>query len=114
VTARSYAEVMGAWPYRFDWTDRRDHTHAGRVGPRLAGRRTKVGLLEPVGRPRVRRRGLGRAVSLAVLHALRAAGATAAVVCPRGDDGYPVPGRLYRAIGFRPGGRTVTYGKPSV
>jgi hypothetical protein len=44
-----------------------------------------------------------------VLHALRDAGATAAVVCPRGDDAYPVPGLLYRGLGFRPGARTVTY-----
>ena len=117
VTARSYAEVMETWPYRFelDWIV---EDHDGTPVASALGwldERTKVGLLEPVGSdPRVRRRGLGRAVSLAVLHALRAAGATAAVVCPRGDDGYPVPGRLYRAIGFRPGGRTVTYGKPSV
>ena len=30
-------------------------------------------------------------------------------VNPRGDDGYPVPGRLYRSIGFQPGPRTVSY-----
>jgi hypothetical protein len=32
-----------------------------------------------------------------------------AVVCPRGDDTYPVPRRLYHQLGFRDAGRTVTY-----
>ena len=49
------------------------------------------------------------AASLACLHALRTAGATRAVVYPRGDPAYPVPRRLYAALGFRPVARTVTY-----
>lgn len=73
-------------------------------------RETGVGLLEPVGCvPEHRRRGLGRATNLAVLHAFREAGATLGRVCPRGDERYPVPGRLYRSIGFRPVARTETY-----
>lgn len=69
-----------------------------------------VGLLEPVGCvPEHRRKGLGRATNLAVLHAFRAAGATIGRVSPRGDERYPIPGRLYRSIGFRPGARTETY-----
>ncbi|WP_210503209.1 hypothetical protein [Nocardioides xinjiangensis] len=32
------------------------------------------------------------------------------VTGPRGDDGYPAPGRLHRRIGFRAGARTRTYG----
>jgi len=55
------------------------------------------------------RRGLGAAVSLACLHAMRAAGATRAVVYPRGDSAYPVARRLYAGLGFRPVARTVTY-----
>ncbi len=70
----------------------------------------RVGLVEPVGTdPEYRRRGLARAACRAGLAALRAAGAQFALVCPRGDAGYPVPGRLYRQLGFRPVGRTVTY-----
>jgi predicted N-acetyltransferase YhbS len=116
VTAQSYAEVMDTWPYRFelDWVA---ETEDGELVASALGwldERAKVGLLEPVGSaPRVRRRGLGRAVSLAVLHALRDAGATAAVVCPRGDAAYPVPGQLYRGLGFRPAARTLTYQAPN-
>jgi hypothetical protein len=54
-------------------------------------------------------RGLGAAVSLACLRAMRDAGAALAVVCPRGDAAYPVPRELYHRIGFRDAGRTVTY-----
>jgi predicted N-acetyltransferase YhbS len=73
----------------------------------------RAGLLEPVGTdPAHSRRGLGAAVSLACLHAMRAAGATIAKVCPRGDDAYPVPRHLYHHIGFRDAGRTLTYGRP--
>jgi predicted N-acetyltransferase YhbS len=70
---------------------------------------TGVVLIEPVGcAPEHRGRGLAGAVSLAALHAARDLGATTGLVCPRGDDDYPVPGRVYRAIGFRPGARTIT------
>jgi predicted N-acetyltransferase YhbS len=67
-------------------------------------------LLEPVGTDAGHtRRGFGAAVSLACLHAMREAGATLAVVCPRGDQAYPVPRVLYHRLGFRDAGRTVTY-----
>jgi predicted GNAT family acetyltransferase len=70
---------------------------------------TGVALIEPVGcAPEHRGRGLAGAVSLAALHAARDLGATTGLVCPRGDDDYPVPGRVYRRIGFRPGPRTLT------
>lgn len=70
---------------------------------------TGVVLIEPVGCAlQHRRRGLASAVSLAALHAARDAGATEALVCPRGDQGYPAPGVLYRQLGFVPGERTVT------
>jgi predicted N-acetyltransferase YhbS len=70
---------------------------------------TGVVLVEPVGcAPDHRGRGLAGAVSLAALRAAREVGATTGLVCPRGDDAYPVPGRIYRAIGFHPGPRTVT------
>ena len=70
----------------------------------------KVGLVEPVGCvPEHRRRGLGVAVNVALLNAFRQQGATIAVVLPRGDEGYPGPGELYRKVGFKPGSRTFTY-----
>jgi predicted N-acetyltransferase YhbS len=74
---------------------------------------TRVVLVEPVGcAPHHRGRGLAGAVSLAALCAARDLGATSALVCPRGDDDYPVPGRIYRSIGFRPGPRTITLSRP--
>ena len=70
---------------------------------------TGVALIEPVGcAPEHRGRGLAGAVSLAGLHAARAAGATTGLVCPRGDGDYPVPGRVYRSIGFNAGPLTTT------
>ena len=41
------------------------------------------------------------------------AAATEALVCPRGDQGYPAPGALYRQLGFVPGERTVTLNRYS-
>lgn len=107
-----YRAVMSAWPYRpeLDWVVEKaggDFVASALV---WLDDVNGVGLLEPVGcAPVYRRRGLTRAVNLAALHALRAAGATAALVCPRGDRDYPIPGQLYRSIGFQPGARTVTY-----
>jgi len=74
---------------------------------------TGVVLVEPIGcAPDHRGRGLAGAVSLAGLHAARDLGAATGLVCPRGDDDYPLPGRVFRAIGFRPGPRTVTLTEP--
>lgn len=112
LSTQSYARVMGAWPYRSDL----DLVVRGPDGTWVANslgwldEQNRVGLLEPVGTaPEFRRLGLSRAVNLAVLHAIRDAGASTALVCPRGDDDYPVPGRLYRSLGFEPGVRTVSY-----
>jgi ribosomal protein S18 acetylase RimI-like enzyme len=70
----------------------------------------RAGLVEPVGcAAEYRRLGLGQAVNLGALHALKELGGVEARVCPRGDDGYPVPAKLYQSIGFRPGLRTVHY-----
>lgn len=112
VTTESYAEVMRTWPYHvaFDWVA---ETLDGDMVASALGwldPARGVGLLEPVGcAPAYRRRGLSRATNLAALHAFRDAGATTAVVCPRGDEGYPVPALLYQSIGFVPGLRTVSY-----
>jgi hypothetical protein len=63
-----------------------------------------VGCVEEHGR-----RGLATAASVSALTAARELGASEGLVCPRGDDDYPAPARLYRGIGFEPGARTRTY-----
>ncbi len=111
VTSAAYERLMRTPPYRpgLDWVAVADDgTWAGAVCVWLDAA-TGVALVEPVGVAEEHgRRGLARAVSIAALAAARDAGATEALVCPRGDDGYPVPQALYRSIGFRPGERTVT------
>jgi len=59
--------------------------------------------------PRFRHRGLGRAVNLYALERLREVGARRAIVGSRGDDGYPVPRRLYESVGFRELSRNLRY-----
>lgn len=69
--------------------------------------------LEPVGTQRdFQWAGPARAVRLHALHRLREAGASTAIVQPRGDVGYPVPARLYRALGFQARDRTIRYTRP--
>jgi ribosomal protein S18 acetylase RimI-like enzyme len=112
VTTESYRAVMRAWPYRHDLdqvVEAPDGTLVAFALGWLDGI-NRAGELEPVGTdPGHARRGLATAVSLACLRALRDAGATRAVVYPRGDAAYPVAGRLYLRLGFRPVARTVTY-----
>ncbi len=112
VTTAGYAAVMSTWPYRHD-LDQVVEAADGTLVAFALGWLDVVngaGELEPVGTdPGHGRRGLGAAASLACLHALRAAGATRAVVYPRGDPAYPVARRLYARLGFRPVARSVTY-----
>jgi ribosomal protein S18 acetylase RimI-like enzyme len=114
MTTDRYQAVMNTWPYRPD-LDRVVEAPDGTLAAFALGWLddvNQVGELEPVGTdPGHSRRGLGAAGSLACLHAPRAAGATRAVVYPRGDGAYPVPGHLYHRIGFRPTARTVTHGR---
>ena len=112
VTTRSYEAVMNAWPYRHDLDQVVEAPDGTLVASALGwlDEANRSGELEPVGtEPRHARRGLATAVSLACLHALRTAGATRAVVYPRGDSRYPAPRQLYRRLGFQPVARTVTY-----
>lgn len=111
VTTTSYAAVMATPAYRADL----DWVAVAGDGTWVASclvwldPATGVALLEPVGcAPEHRRRGLAAAVSIAALHAARDAGATRALVCPRGDRGYPAPQALYRGLGFTPNEQTVT------
>lgn len=112
MTTERYARIISAWPYRAD-LDLVVEAPDGTLVASALGWLDDVnaaGLLEPVGvDPAHARRGLGAAVSLACLHAMRDAGATLAKVCPRGDAAYPVPRALYHHIGFRDGPRTATY-----
>lgn len=115
VTGTAYAALMATQPYRPDL----DHVAVTPAGEMVASAcvwldpLTGVALVEPVGCvPEHRGHGLAGAVSLAALHAARDAGARTGLVCPRGDDDYPVPGRIYRSIGFRPGPRTLTLTRP--
>jgi ribosomal protein S18 acetylase RimI-like enzyme len=104
------AEVMSTLPYRpeLDWVVENEAGEFVASALIWLDEQHQVGLVEPVGvATAYRRRGLGQAVNLAALHALREAGGTRAVVCPRGDDGYPQARALYQSIGFRPGSRTL-------
>lgn len=112
MTTERYRQIMATAPYRIGLDLVVEAPGGGFAASALGwyDDRNRAGLLEPVGTdPRYARRGLGAAVSLACLHALRAAGATVAKVCPRGDAAYPVPRGLYHHIGFRDAGRTVTW-----
>jgi ribosomal protein S18 acetylase RimI-like enzyme len=114
VTTEGYRAVMGAWPYRHD-LDQVVEAPDGTLAAFALGwldEANRAGELEPVGTdPRHARRGLGAAVSLACLHAMRNAGATRAVAYPRGDPAYPAARQLYLGLGFRPVARTVTFGR---
>ena len=68
----------------------------------------RVGELEPVGvHEDHRRRGLGRAVSLAALARLREAGADTCVVYAVERADYPAPLALYTSLGFESRARHV-------
>jgi GNAT superfamily N-acetyltransferase len=114
MTTERYRAVMGAWPYRCDLDQVVEAPDGTLVAFALGwlDEVNRVGELEPVGTdPRYVRLGLGSAASLACLHALRDAGASRAVVYPRGDSAYPVARQLYSGLGFQPVARTVTYGR---
>lgn len=111
VSAAAYRRLAATPPYRHDvdWVALDDS--GAMVASCLVwlDPTTGVALVEPVGCvPDHRGRGLAGAVSLAALHAARDLGATTGLVCPRGDDDYPTPQRVYRSIGFLPGPRTLT------
>ncbi|WP_374453972.1 GNAT family N-acetyltransferase [Nocardioides sp.] len=112
VTAAAYQRLMKTPPYRPET----DHVVIAPGGAWVASccvwldAATGVALVEPVGCVEEHgRRGLATAASVSALTAARDLGATEGLVCPRGDDDYPAPARLYRGIGFEPGARTRTY-----
>ncbi|CAM3841908.1 GNAT family N-acetyltransferase [Nocardioides zeicaulis] len=112
VTGTAYERLMRTPPYRPET----DHVVVAPDGEWVASccvwldEATGVALVEPVGCvPEHRGRGLAAAASVSALAAARDLGATEGLVCPRGDDDYSVPARVYRRIGFVPGARTRTY-----
>lgn len=109
VTPQRYLAVKNAAPWRadLDWIIQAPDGTPAACCIMWYDAANKVGELEPVGtHPDYRRMGLGEAVCLSALHAAKAAGATRAIVYPRGDAAYPVPGKLYTKLGFKPYGRT--------
>ena len=117
VSTGAYVRLMRTPPYRHDL----DWVAVDASGRMVASvcvwldGDTGVALVEPVGCvPEHRGRGLAGAVSAAALSAARDAGATTGLVCPRGDDGYPVPMRVYQRLGFQPGPRTITLVRPAL
>jgi predicted N-acetyltransferase YhbS len=116
VTGAAYRRLMAAPYYRHDLDWVAIDADDGMVASACLwlDPDTGVVLIEPVGCvPEHRGRRLAGGVSLAALHAARHLGASTGLVCPRGDDDYPVPARVYRSIGFRPGPRTVTLSRPA-
>lgn len=114
VTPTRYQAVKEAWPWRedLDWIILAPDGTPAACCIMWYDEANGVGELEPVGtHPDYRRMGLGEAVCLSAMHAAKAAGATKAIVYPRGDDAYPVPGKLYSRLGFAPYGKTLTYRK---
>lgn len=116
VTEASYRNVMAAWPYRDDlnWVVEAPDGRFAASCLIWLDEHNRVGELEPVGTdPRFRRMGLGRAVCLAAMHALRAAGATLSVVYPgEGHPDYPASVPLYQNLVFTPYARSVVYLRP--
>jgi GNAT superfamily N-acetyltransferase len=117
VTAAAYERLTRTPPYRhgLDWVA------LDAAGAMVASATvwldhvTGIALVEPVGcAPEHRGHGLAGAVSIAALTAARDLGATVGLVCPRGDDGYPVPMRVYQRLGFVAGPRTVTFVRPAL
>src|SRR5205823_3157921 len=103
VNRETYPGVMATWPYRSDLDfvlERGDGTPvAFALGWYDAANR--VAEFEPLGTdPDHRRQGLGRVLLLLGLERFRDAGATTALVGSRGDDGHPIPRRLYESAGF--------------
>ena len=100
LTLEGFQRVRRTWPYRPE-LDRVVVDGEGRVLAACLAwldEATGWGMLEPVGtRPEQQRRGLGAAVCLDALHALKAAGAHAAQVsCAGGSAGC----ETYHSIGF--------------
>jgi ribosomal protein S18 acetylase RimI-like enzyme len=114
VVPESYRRVMRAWPYRPEL----DHVTVAPDGTFAAfclcwlDEDNGVGELEPVGtHPDYRRVGLARAVCLAGLRSLRAAGAETALVYSVGGSAAT---RLYESVGFTSRSRHLPFRKAGI
>jgi ribosomal protein S18 acetylase RimI-like enzyme len=114
VVPESYRRVMRAWPYRPEL----DHVAVAPDGTFAAfclcwlDEDNGVGELEPVGtHPDYRRLGLARAVCLAGLRSLRAAGAETALVYSVGGSAAT---RLYESVGFTSRSRHLPFRKAGI
>jgi GNAT superfamily N-acetyltransferase len=116
VTQETYPAVMATWPYRPELDFVVEDSDGCGVAFALGwyDEANRVGEFEPVGTvPQSRRLGLGRAVNLFGLQRFRDAGATRAIVGCRGDEGHPIPCRLYESVGFRELSRQRRFAKPA-
>jgi predicted N-acetyltransferase YhbS len=107
-----YAKVRETWPYRADLDCVVIAPDGSVASYALAwlDEKNAVGELEPVGAHVDHLRlGLGRAVNLFALRRLREEGATTALVGCRGDEAYPIPGKLYESVGFRERARSIAF-----
>lgn len=112
ITEDSYRDVMAAWPYRadLDWIVEGPDSEFVASCLIWLDEQNGVGELEPVGTDsRFRRKGLGRAVCLAAMRALRRAGATEAVVYPESGPAHSDSVAFYADLGFQPYARLRTY-----
>ena len=99
VTLGAYKRVRRTWPYRaeLDCIVETDDGGVAAFCTAWIDVEQSLGLLEPVGtHPAHRRQGLGRAVCLSALAALRSAGASAAEVAFASEAALA----LYRSLGF--------------
>ena len=112
MTVEVYELVRGGWPYRagLDCVCVGPDGHVASYVVAWLDEKNAVGEFEPVGTHAAHRRlGLARATSLFALQCLRAKGAKTALVGCRGDDAYPVPRKLYAALGFEEIDRKVSF-----
>ncbi len=115
VGLHTYPGVMTTWPYRSDLDFVLEADDGTPVAFALGwyDEANRVGEFEPLGTdPAYRKMGLGRALLLLALKRFRDVGATSALVASRGDDGQPLPRRLYESVGFRELSRQLPFVKP--
>lgn len=110
MTVEQYQRVRTTWPYRaeLDIVARQGEDTVAFCTAWL-DESNAAGVLEPVGtHPAHQRKGVGRAVCLAALHALRAAGARTAQV----SHATEAARALYESMGFRRSGQDLTMRRP--
>ncbi|MEO6511627.1 MAG: GNAT family N-acetyltransferase [Nocardioides sp.] len=105
VSTAAYERLMATPPYRHDLDWVALDAHGEMVASAMVWLDPVTGgaLVEPVGcAPEHRGHGLAGAVSIAALRAARDLGGRLGLVCPRGDDAYPVPMRIYSGSASSP------------